>query len=173
MMVKTEEIQKILGKFPHGVKVQDLADKCRVGKTTVYETLNKLRECGQAYNEKGLWFPQQEKETSPSSSLVISDDATRKEIQLVKEEYVNRQTDKAFRRVSLLCYANNGLPKEWVIEMKGTFDLLSSELEVIKTDPLERFNLARQQRILGYEAAIVVKALSQWIPKKEANIITN
>jgi hypothetical protein len=166
MMVKTEEMRKILGKFPHGVKAQDLADKFKVGKTTVYELPNELLEYDLAYNKDGLWFSAQPKETALSSSLVVSGGTTWKEIERIKEDYVNRRIDKAYRRVRILRDANNSLPKAWVPEIRNTEDLLDEEFAAIKSDPFEGYNPDRQRRILEYEAVIVARALKHWLSDK-------
>ena len=170
-MLKTEKFWKIFTNFPQGVTAKTLAKKLNVGKTTVYELLNELRERDQACNEKGLWFPRQEKETAPSSSLVISD-VVLKEIESIKEDYVNHQTDKAYRRILVLGRADNSLPKAWIVEMKDKFTRLAEEEAAIKANHIEGINPDRLRRISGYKTVIVSAALKHWILTRDSTAIS-
>ena len=55
-MVDLEKVRKQLEDFPQGVNWNTLATNLKIGHTTLYEALSKLRESEEACNQRGLWF---------------------------------------------------------------------------------------------------------------------
>jgi predicted transcriptional regulator len=120
----------VLQSSAKGITAKEIAKVLNVHRTTVHSYLSTLQMQGKVYSEKGLWFPKNEKvETVRDITSEI-----RTEIEKIKEEYVEGQIDKAFRRLVLLVdtrIANLNLPQEAKNEIQTLKDKHNNKIKEI------------------------------------------
>ena len=61
-MEKSDRVDKCLRQFPQGKRIPDLAKKCGVSRTYMYDLLNTLDYQGKAHYERGVAYPGKDKE---------------------------------------------------------------------------------------------------------------
>jgi len=156
-----DKVDKLLRQFPHGVRAIELAEKLGLSRSAVYDYLNGLETRGKCSNEHGLWYSQASTRASSEKEEQSKEAAFLAEKSRIREDYVNGEISRAFRRTML--FINEGrVSKAWLQENRSLLESLYAENQEMERNSIEKFNPKRRERIRRLETAIVSEALRHW-----------